>query len=155
MSESEVSLYTLKKPPSKWEDDVHPSKASFTGSSFSSSYSSHHQHTIIDHQSRSRQSTLRVVDPTNSNLTVRNESRHFNTINFVPSENYLPGANLSLIDGMSPEDQENLLTEELLKVLTGAQSTVIQVNQTKPNQISFVVRLTNQYLFFFAHYIYE
>lgn len=73
----------------------------------------------------------------------------------MPSENYLPGANLSLIDGMSPEDQENLLTEELLKVLTGAQSTVIQVNQTKPNQISFVVRLTNQYLFFFAHYIYE
>lgn len=128
---SEISLHTLKKPPSLWEEDtsVGISKMSIDSSTSGASYS------------RSRQSAQRVPVQANSNLTVRNDSRTFNTINFVPSADvgYVPGASLSLIDTMSPDAQELLLTEELLKVLTGAQSYVIQVHESTANQISFTV----------------
>jgi hypothetical protein len=143
---SEISLYTLKKPSfdsSLSEEDITTGvgKVSFAQQKDSitscSQKSRRHQTNEAQQQKQQRPTTA------NSTLSVRNESRQFNTINFVPPATVQDFGGLDIITNMSPEDQEVMLTRELLIVLSGCESRVIVVHETISNQINFTVLLTH------------
>jgi len=79
---------------------------------------------------------------------LRANGRVYNTLNFITNEGQWPVTPMSMVESMSSEEQELLLTQELLYVLSGTESCLITVHNISSNRIGFVVCRINCKLVF-------